>query len=109
MNRSLTAVIAVAMLLIIPIAFISGCAKKADDPEKKIEQLSPEEKAYLERKALFSAKCGFCHDLDRIEKAQYKADEWESVVKRMYQHDRGANLTPDDYEPILEYLKETYK
>lgn len=109
MSRKWILVLVAALVVLLAAVLISGCSQKASEPEKKLEQLSPEEKAYLEKKALFSAKCGFCHDLDRIENAQYKGDEWEPVVKRMYQHDRGANLTPDDYEPILEYLKETYK
>jgi hypothetical protein len=94
-------------ILSIFVLVLTGCGKK--ETTKKEQKISEQEKKELDMAAFFAAKCGFCHDLDRIEKSHYRGDQWENVLKRMYSYDNGANLTKDDYPVLLEYLKKTYK
>lgn len=97
----------IGMVLAVSV-FISGCSSSSSD--KKTEaSLDEQKKKELDQAAFFASKCGFCHDLDRIEKSNYKGDQWENVLKKMYEYDNGANLTKDDYPVLLDYLKKTYK
>lgn len=92
--------------LIVSASLISGCssAEKTKNEEAGLDEKKKEE---LDMTAYFAAKCGFCHELDRIEKYQKK--DWDNILKRMYQYDNGANLTKDDYPLLLDYLKKTFK
>jgi len=99
--------IKLAVLIMVLALILAGCTKK-QSTENKIN-LDEQKKKELDLAAFFAAKCGFCHDLDRIEKSGYKGDQWESVLKRMHNYDNGANLTKEDYPVLLEYLKKTYR
>lgn len=102
-------VLLMAFLILASGVFISGCSKSTKANSNSAAGIDEKKKKELDEVAFFAAKCGFCHDLDRIEKSKYRGDQWENVLKRMYQYDNGANLTKDDYQVILNYLKKTYK
>jgi cytochrome c553 len=100
----------VFLVLILTLSLVSNlaCSKSSANSSEEVK-LDEKKKKELDEVAFFAAKCGFCHDLDRIEKAKYKGDEWKNVLDRMYQYDNGANLTKEDYPVLLQYLKKTYK
>lgn len=108
MDRITKAFFFLVLLFVFSFTFflmIGGCSTKKK-PESKV---SSEEEKILEQQAFFASKCGFCHDLERIEKSGFRGNQWDKVVQRMLLHDNGANLTPKDVPPILDYLKRTYK
>ncbi|MCX7831669.1 MAG: hypothetical protein N2440_02070 [Actinobacteria bacterium] len=101
-----------AILLIISLALsllLIGCSSSKTKENNVDASIDKKKKEELDQAAFFAAKCGFCHDLDRIEKSGHRGDEWENVLKKMYQYDNGANLTEEDYPLLLDYLKKTYK
>jgi cytochrome c5 len=55
---------------------------------------------------LLQGRCTQCHTLDRVEAANKTQAEWEATVERM--RGKGANLTDDEAQTLVEYLTETY-
>lgn len=81
-NRSLTALLLVALAL--------GCAGKESHPGR----------AVVER------ACQRCHSLAHIEDKRQSRPEWEHTVDAMI--DRGARLTAEEREEVVEYLSTSY-
>jgi cytochrome c5 len=61
----------------------------------------------LDGAALVSERCTVCHSAERIENAAKDRDQWEDTVKRMI--GKGAQLTSDEKDILINYLAETYK
>lgn len=99
----------VLIFLLILSVFITGCSSSKNKEIKFDKSINKKKKEELDKAALFASKCSNCHNLDKIEKSGYKIDEWENVLKRMYEYDNGANLTKKDYPLLLDYLKKTYR
>jgi len=89
-------------------ALVAGCSK-AEEKKSSSPAAPVVDKELLEQQKLFTAKCGFCHGLDRVTNSHHRGDEWDAVVQRMVNHDNGANLTLKDVPMIIDYLKKTYK
>jgi cytochrome c553 len=47
-------------------------------------------------------RCGSCHSLDKVHKAQKTRDNWQSTIKRMRKY--GAQLTDDEVSTLADYL-----
>ena len=60
----------------------------------------------LDGRTLLEERCTRCHDLSRVEQARKTTDEWRTTVERMV--GKGANLTPEEQEALIQYLAETY-
>jgi len=55
---------------------------------------------------LLQERCTRCHTLDRVMAATKTQAEWEATVERM--RGKGAELTDDEAQILIEYLAETY-
>lgn len=55
---------------------------------------------------LLQGRCAECHTLDRVEAASKTQAEWEATVARM--RGKGAELTDDEAQTLVEYLVENY-
>jgi cytoskeletal protein RodZ len=62
--------------------------------------------AALDGQALMQARCTLCHNTARIEQAKKDRDGWEETVRRMV--GKGAQLTKDEQDALIEYLAKTY-
>lgn len=60
----------------------------------------------LDGEQLLAQRCVECHDLNRTESAKKSAASWEKTVQRMI--DKGASLTADEKNILVEYLAKTY-
>ena len=56
--------------------------------------------------ALMAAQCGRCHPLSRVTSKQKTAAEWKITVDRMIS--RGAKLTPQEEQALIDYLAQNY-
>jgi hypothetical protein len=56
---------------------------------------------------LVQERCIKCHGIVRIQQAAKTRDEWQATVSRMI--GRGANLSSDEKDAVINYLAETYK
>ncbi len=56
--------------------------------------------------ALMTAQCGRCHPLSRVTSKQKTAAEWKITVDRMIT--RGAKLTPQEEQALIDYLAQNY-
>jgi len=55
-----------------------------------------------EGKAAIEASCNLCHGLGYITQSSRSAAEWRNLVSDMVS--RGAPLTKDEFEKVLQYL-----
>jgi hypothetical protein len=51
-------------------------------------------------------RCSVCHSLDRVISAHHTAAEWKVTVDRMV--NRGAQLTPQEEQTLIDYLAKNY-
>jgi cytochrome c2 len=58
-----------------------------------------------EAEALLGRACGSCHELDRVNEARFSPDRWRVVTVDM--RERGAKLTDDELERLVEWLGRT--
>lgn len=96
-----------AYALVLILSPASGCREKSQGRFESQNQA--EKERHLKAALLFSEKCGYCHGLDVVEESRYRGEEWKDVLERMYENDRGNVLKVEDYEIILEFLKEHYR
>jgi hypothetical protein len=57
--------------------------------------------------ALMQDRCTVCHSLTRVTSAHKTADEWKLTVDRMV--NRGAQLSTQEEQALIEYLAQNYK
>ena len=55
-----------------------------------------------EGKAAIESSCNLCHGLGYITSSSRSAEEWRNLVSDMVS--RGAPLTKDEFEQVLQYL-----
>ena len=56
---------------------------------------------------VFTAVCIKCHPKERIVSVGRTRSQWEEVMNQMI-HTRGAQISADDFETVLNYLTQTY-
>lgn len=69
--------------------------------------LGADEKAPTDAKALFEAKCGVCHSVDRPKGKKKTREDWEKTVNRMIKNN-GARVSDDEAKAIIDYLSKNY-
>jgi cytochrome c553 len=58
-----------------------------------------------EAETVLTRSCATCHPLDRVNNARNSADEWRVVALDM--RERGAKISDDDLEKLVEWLGRT--
>ena len=56
---------------------------------------------------LLESRCSVCHSLERPKSKQKTPEQWEATVSRMMA--KGAKLTQEEKQILLDYLSKTYK
>lgn len=56
---------------------------------------------------LLEQRCSVCHPSARPKSKQKTPEQWDTTVTRMM--GKGAQLTPDEKQILLDYLSKTYK
>jgi len=56
---------------------------------------------------LLEQRCSACHPASRATNKKKTAEEWEATVKRMM--DKGAKLSEEEKQTLVNYLAATYK
>jgi cytochrome c5 len=59
-----------------------------------------------EGKAIATENCQACHKLTNLTKAHKSLDDWKETVQTMI--DRGANVTPDQVDTLVQYLAKNF-
>jgi cytochrome c5 len=120
--RALISLLAV-LTLVLALALGAGCTSDDDESadtdseaateEEAVEDEAVEDEAEAddagtadegmsEGEQLVQERCTGCHDLTRVEAADYDQAGWEANVDRMIQN--GASLTPEERDVVVEYL-----
>ena len=56
---------------------------------------------------LLDSRCSVCHSSERPKSKQKTPEQWETTVSRMM--GKGAQLTQEEKQILLDYLSKTYK
>ena len=56
---------------------------------------------------LMQTRCSVCHSTSRITSAHKTADQWKTTVDRMI--GKGAQLTSQEEQTLIDYLAQNYK
>jgi mono/diheme cytochrome c family protein len=97
-------VMCVLSLLILTLAI--GCGKQ-EPPTPEAPPAAPAAAPAADGRALFEAKCGVCHGLDRTTVRKETKEKWASIVKEM--QGKKADWIPDaDAAKIVEFLASQY-
>lgn len=98
--------VGVAALLALTVAGCGNGAQPAPTgPEQSdgVTQPAPEPEA-VAGEQLVATKCSTCHDLNRVEAADYDRAGWADTINRMQQ--QGLVVTDEEFAIILDYLAE---
>jgi len=57
--------------------------------------------------ALMQERCSVCHSVSRVTSAHKTSGAWKVTVDRMI--NKGAKLTPQEEQTLLDYLAQTYQ
>jgi type IV pilus biogenesis protein CpaD/CtpE len=88
--------ILISLTGLILLALIVACAQTAD-PE--VEALQTE----TDTRALIVDRCSDCHSSDLVFEADYTTEaEWSDLIDEMI--DKGADVSPEEKELMVEYL-----
>ncbi len=75
------------------------------EPSPTIE-VSGAKETTLDGKTLLDTRCVECHNLSRVTSKSKTLEEWRTSVERMVA--KGANLSSEEIEVLIQYLAETY-
>lgn len=88
-----------AILLIVFLVSVSGCAKKEEPPASP----APLSETAEEGKILVEHMCAVCHSLERVHSRTETREKWEKIIKEM-QGKKPGLFSDADAEKMLEYL-----
>lgn len=91
--------VVVVLVMAMVVVWLGACASQAEPSEPVMEDTA-------DGAALLEQSCTKCHNLDRVTSKQWSRDQWEQTVDNMIQ--KGAEVSADNKEPLLDYLSETY-
>jgi hypothetical protein len=104
MRRRTKGVYGTVLFLLLMVLLVSACGGTRDPSAPGEEGVNAP--TGLDGKVLLEERCTRCHDLGRVEKASMNRDGWQANVDRMV--DKGANLTAEEQEVLIDYLAATY-
>jgi mono/diheme cytochrome c family protein len=101
MKKPIIPLISLLLLIILAGTLLASCGSGSPSAT------SPSGSSSSNGQALMQDRCSVCHSLDRVTSAHHTADEWKVTVDRMI--NRGAQLTPQEEQTLIDYLAQNYK
>ncbi len=95
-------IVAVAMTIALVLVGCSGAAEPVPDATETPSTEAPAASEPSGAEQLVQTKCSMCHDLSRVEGADYDQAKWEETVTRMQQN--GLVVTEAERQEIIDYL-----
>jgi len=98
---SFTSLVLIILLSIVLVACTPKTESSAQPQPAKTQAPST-----IDGTTLLNERCTACHSLDRVMSKHKTQDEWNKTVSRMVQ--KGAALSPEELNILVEYLAKTY-
>jgi hypothetical protein len=103
-SKRITSFISLLLLLIVSTILLASCKSSAGTPAASATSSGSSVSA---GEALMQSRCSVCHSVSRIKSAHHTADEWKTTVERMIS--KGARLTSQEEQTLVDYLAQNYK
>ncbi len=105
MTKRTVSIISIFLLLVLSATLLAACG--ANSPTNNTPATSATSSGSSSGQTLMQEHCSVCHSIDRVTSRQKTADQWKQTVDRMIL--RGAQLTPQEEQTLVDYLAQTYK
>ncbi len=114
-NKTFLSPFVIVVLAIFTMTLLAACsptAAPATEPitsatDPAVVQATEPVASTLDGATLMDERCSVCHSTKRITSAAMTLDEWTTVVDRMI--NKGADLSADERQVLIDYLAATYK
>ena len=103
MNKRTFSLINILVLIVFAGAFLAACGSSSSTASSSSGSSSSDSAG----QTLMQARCSVCHSVNRVESAHHTAAEWKVTVERMIY--KGAQLTPQEQQTLINYLARNYK
>jgi cytochrome c-type biogenesis protein CcmH/NrfF len=103
MKKRMTPMINTLVFIILMGAFLAACGSSSSTASSSSGSSSSDSAGQI----LMQARCSVCHSVNRVESAHHTAAEWKVTVERMI--NKGAQLTPQEQQTLINYLARNYK
>ena len=97
MNKRTIFLVGILLFILLTAVLLASCGSAG----------TPTTAGASDGQTLMQARCSVCHSVSRITSAHKTADEWKTTVDRMIS--RGAQLTPQEEQTLIDYLAQNYK
>jgi mono/diheme cytochrome c family protein len=101
MNRRTFSIISIFLLVLLLAILLAACGSNSQTAT------SAPSSGGSTGQALMQERCSACHSVNRVTSAQKTADQWKQTVDRMIA--RGAQLSSQEEQTLVDYLAQTYK
>ena len=99
-------VICILMAVVLAAAFLAACGS-GNASNNAPATSAPTSAGTANGQAIMQKACSACHNINRVTSAQKTAAQWKTTVDRMIA--RGAKVSPQDEQALIDYLAATYK
>jgi hypothetical protein len=96
MKKPSVSTLCILLLVVMAGTFLAACGTS-----------SPASGSATTGAALMQERCTVCHSSTRVVSAHHTAAEWKVTVDRMIA--RGAKLTPQEEQDLINYLAQNYQ
>jgi len=102
----LTRMTVIAALLLMTVLVLAACGGTATTAVTTPASDGTTSTSGLDGKTILENACQSCHSLTVVEREHQDAAGWTRTVEKMMQ--KGAKLTADEKNALIQYLAETY-
>ena len=105
MTKRNVSVISIFLLLVLSATLLAACG--ANSSTNNTPATSAPSSGNSSGQTLMQERCSACHSINRVTSARKTADQWKQTVDRMVS--RGAQLSAQEEQTLVDYLAQTYK
>lgn len=100
MKKPIVSLISILLLILLAGILLASCGSGSSSATSSSGSSSSN------GQALMQDRCSVCHSVTRVTLAHHTAPEWKVSVDRMI--NRGAQLTPQEEQTLIDYLAKNY-
>ena len=100
-------IISILTMILLSASLLAACGSGSSAATNAPSPNAPTSGSTVNGQAIMMQACSACHNISRVTSAQKDATQWKMTVDRMIA--RGAQVSPQDEQTLIDYLAATYK